>query len=126
MIGTNNIGGKPNTGDDPAGVAEGIKKIVQLVRDKTGAKVLLLAVFPRGDTEENTHVQREKLREINRTIAKLDDGKNVRYLDLWDKFTDKDGNIATEIMRDHLHPTAAGYQIWAESMDPLLKEMMGG
>jgi len=27
-------------------------------------------------------------------------------------------------MADHLHPTVAGYQIWADAMQPLLAEMM--
>src|SRR5438445_3361234 len=88
MIGTN------NSNTDPADKIEsGVTKIVQYVREKTGAKVLLLAIFPRGASESDpkVHHQRDKLREINQVIAKLDDGTNVRYLDLWDKFTDKDG-----------------------------------
>jgi lysophospholipase L1-like esterase len=120
MIGTN------NSNSDPAEqIASGVTKIVQYVREKTGAKVLLLAIFPRGQTEQKVHAQREKIRQVNQTIAKLDDGQNVRYLDLWDKFTDADGNISPDIMPDFLHPNDKGYVIWADAMEPLLSEMLG-
>ena len=29
-------------------------------------------------------------------------------------------------MADHLHPGDKGYRIWADAMEPLLKEMTGG
>ncbi|MGB7157861.1 MAG: GDSL-type esterase/lipase family protein [Tepidisphaeraceae bacterium] len=121
MIGSNNV----SMSDPPAEVARAIAQIVQFTRQKLGAKVLLLGVFPRGANAQDGAVHRKDIDTINRTIAKLDDGKNVRYLDLKDKFQQPDGTISTEIMYDALHLTPKGYAVWAEGMQPLLTEMMG-
>lgn len=120
MIGTN------NTGSDPADkIAEGVTAIVKTVRAKLpNTKVLLLGVFPRGQDPERSAAVRAKIRAINETIAKLDDGKTVRYLDLTDKFLEKDGTISKDVMPDFLHLSKKGYTIWAEGMKPLLDEMM--
>jgi lysophospholipase L1-like esterase len=122
MIGTNNV--KP--GDPPAQIAKAVTDIVRISREKTGAKILLLAVFPRGEKEADpdTAKMRDDIRTINQTIAKLDDGKNVRYLDLWDKFVTADGTLPKDVMPDSLHPNKKGYEIWADGMDALLGEMM--
>ncbi|GDY23081.1 hypothetical protein LBMAG56_44280 [Verrucomicrobiota bacterium] len=117
MIGTN------NSGSDPAdGIAKGVTKIVETIRAKLpDTKILLLAVFPRG---EKPNPQREKLKEVNTTIAKLDDGKSVFYLDIGDKFLQPDGTLTKEIMPDFLHLSAKGYQIWADAISPKLAELM--
>ena len=39
-------------------------------------------------------------------------------------FLGNDGTIPKTIMPDQLHPNAAGYQLWADAMQPLLTEMM--
>jgi lysophospholipase L1-like esterase len=136
MIGTNNTGGS----DTAEQIAEGVTKIVKTAQAKTGANVLLLGVFPRGITakqaEESkdpkkieaakrTPMQREKITKINEIISKLDDGKTVRYLDIKDKFLSPEGTLSPDIMPDYLHLTPPGYKIWADAIDPLLKEMMG-
>jgi lysophospholipase L1-like esterase len=119
MIGTN------NSAHDPADkIAAGIEKIVTTARQKTGAKVLLLAVFPRGETAEKAAKQRETIKGINERIRKLDDGKNVRFRDLTGQFMNADGTISKDIMHDYLHLTRKGYEIWAEALDEPLKEMM--
>ena len=117
MIGTN------NSGSDPAdGIANGVTKIVETLRAKLpDTKILLLAVFPRG---EKANPQREKLKEVNTTIAKLDDGKSVFYLDIGDKFLQPDGTLTKEIMPDYLHLSTKGYQIWADSIAAKLAELM--
>lgn len=120
MIGTNNIGA-----DDAEKISQGVTKILETARAKTGAKVLLLGVFPRGENPVKGAKQRAKITRINELVSKLDDGKNVRYLDLKDKFLQPDGTIAKEIMHDYVHLTPEGYAIWAEAMAPLLTEMMG-
>jgi lysophospholipase L1-like esterase len=118
MIGTN------NSGSDPAAeIAEGVTEIVKLIRSKSSeTKVLLLAVFPRGQKIPNPGT--DKLTEVNKVLAKLDDGKNVRYLDIGPKFLDKEGQLPKDTMPDYLHLSGKGYEIWAEAMMPLLKEML--
>jgi len=120
LIGTNNIG---HIADErPEWTAAGIRKVVRAVQDKSSdAKVLLLAVFPRDAKGSRL---RKSVEAINQMIARLDDGKRVRFLDLTAKFTDADGEIQKDLMPDKLHPNAKGYQVWAEAMQPLLAEMM--
>lgn len=119
MIGTN------NSGSDPAeGIANGVTKIVETVRAKQPqAKILLLAVFPRGE-KASPNPGRDKLKQVNAIIAKLDDGKNIHFLDIGDKFLQPDGSLTKEIMPDFLHLSAAGYQIWADAIAPKLAELM--
>jgi beta-glucosidase len=123
MIGTNNTG--VNTA---AEIAPGIRKIVNTLRTKLPeTKVLLLAVFPRGPRTTDAKADAEKkmaiIDEINRDIAKLDDGKMVRFLNINERFL-VNGAIPNDVMPDQLHPNEKGYQIWAEAMQPTLEEMM--
>lgn len=119
MIGTNN-----SSSDTAEGIAKGITKIVETIRAKTPAtKILLLAVFPRGEKAEN-NAARGKLKQVNATIAKLDDGKHVHFLDIGAKFLEADGSLSKEIMPDFLHLSAKGYQIWADAITPKLAELL--
>jgi lysophospholipase L1-like esterase len=131
MIGTNNSG--DNSAEE---IAAADKKIVELIRAKIPTtKVLLLAIFPRG-ARRNAQGQITELAvadatkrmavitAVNAELAKLDDGQNVRYLDIGEKFFGQDGKIPWQLMPDQLHPTVAGYELWAEAMQPLLSQMM--
>jgi lysophospholipase L1-like esterase len=122
MIGTNNTAG--NTAEE---ITAADVKIVQQIHEKLPeAKLLLLAIFPRGADPADPKVAplREKITAINTELAKLDDGSKTRYLDIGSKFLDADGKIPVDVMKDALHPTPKGYQIWADAMQPLLDEMM--
>ena len=119
MIGTNNSGS-----DSAEGIANGIKVIVETIRAKQPqAKILLLAVFPRGE-KAAPNPAREKLKHVNATIAKLHDGQHVHFLDIGEKFLQPDGSLSKDIMPDFLHLSAAGYQIWADAISPKLAELM--
>ncbi len=126
MIGTNNTGT-----DSASAIFAADRKIVQLIREKIpGTKVLVLAIFPRGARKNRDGTidpgtkRMEAIREVNRSLATLDDGKNVRFLDIGAGFLDANGKIPDAIMPDQLHPSVAGYQIWADAMQPLLQEML--
>src|SRR5262249_31376212 len=119
MIGTNNMGS--NSVEE---IADGIKAIVQEIKKQTPeTKVLLLGIFPRSPKAEDS--VRTKIKDVNKIVAKLDDdGKSVRYLDIGDKFLEKDGSLSKEIMPDYLHLSPDGYKIWADAVLPPITEML--
>jgi len=114
MIGTNNTGG--NTGPE---IAEGVGAVVyELRKDFPDAKIMLLAIFPRGAGP--TDANRVKNEEANKIIAKLDDGKHVFFTNINDKFLNPQGQLIG-FRPDNLHPTAEGYEIWAKAVSDTLK-----
>jgi lysophospholipase L1-like esterase len=120
MIGTNNSGNNDNTESD---ILAGVTAIVQEIRNRQpDTKILLLAIFPRGKTFSP---QRGKILQVNEALARLDDGQHVFFLDLGPQFIENDGSIAPSMMRDALHPGEAGYRVWANAMEPKLKELLG-
>jgi lysophospholipase L1-like esterase len=124
MIGTNNTGkekdGSPR--NSTAEVIAGVTAVVKQIRAKLPqSKLLLLAIFPRGTPDAP---ERAQISEINAAIAKLDDGKMVKFLDIGKVFLAADGSIPRTIMPDLLHPNAHGYQLWADAMEPALAGML--
>jgi lysophospholipase L1-like esterase len=118
MIGTNNLGA--NTNEE---IADGIKAVVEeFQKQQPKAKVLLLGIFPRGEKADDKN--RDRIKDINKIIAKMDDGKKVKYLDIGEKFLEKDGSLSREIMPDFLHLSAKGYGIWGDAVEPVVKSML--
>jgi lysophospholipase L1-like esterase len=124
MIGTNNTGGTDNAGTATAAeIAEGVGAVVQELRtDFPDAKILLLAIFPRGIPGDSV---RDKIARINKIIQKLDDQRHVFYLDIGAKFLDETGYFLPGAFRpDNLHPEAKGYDIWGAAVKDKLAELM--
>jgi lysophospholipase L1-like esterase len=118
MIGTNNT--RSYTGEE---IGAGVTKIVDIMKEKQPqAKILLLAIFPRGTDAKD--VNRQKTEVANKILAKLDDGKNVKFLSINEKFLTPEGKLIG-FNGDNLHPNAQGYQIWAEAVKPQLTEWLG-
>jgi beta-glucosidase len=118
MIGTNNTA--RNT---PAEIAEGVGAVVmELQKDFPDAKILLLGVFPRGRAAADP--ARASIAQINTIISRLHDGTRVHYLDIGAKFLDAAGTIPPDVMSDALHPSAKGYEIWAEAVNAPLTGLM--
>jgi lysophospholipase L1-like esterase len=120
MIGTNNSNKDDNTEAD---ILAGVTAIVRQIRERQpDTKILLLGIFPRGRTFSP---QRGKILEVNEALARLADGKSIFYLDFGSQLIEDDGSISKSIMPDALHPNAAGYRIWANAMEPKLKQLLG-
>jgi N-acetylglucosamine-6-sulfatase len=119
MIGTNNTGQKKQ---DASETADGVERILSVLRARCPkARVLLLGIFPRDP--QPTGKGRKLNDAINERLAKFHDGERVHYLDIGSKFLDEKGRLTKEIMPDFLHPKEKGYGIWADAIEPKLKEL---
>jgi len=121
MIGTNNSNKDQYT---PEQIADGIKAIVCTLRTKLPeTKVLILAIFPRGDV--NATAQRAKNEKAGELASKLADGKTIFFLDINNAFLNEQGELTRDVMPDLLHPKEKGYQLWADAMEPTIAKLMG-
>jgi lysophospholipase L1-like esterase len=120
LIGVNNAPDETNT---PRMIFEGVAEVLSKLRSKLPeTKILLLGIFP---FREDFNPQRAKVLQVNQALHKLNDGKWVYFLDFGHVFLARDGRIPKEIMRDFLHPSPFGYQLWAEAMEPELAGLLG-
>jgi lysophospholipase L1-like esterase len=68
-----------------------------------------------------------EIAKINAGLAKMADGKTIRYLDINNKLADTDGRLYKGMLsdRDKLHPQLKGYQVWADALKPIFTEILG-
>lgn len=119
MIGTNNSGD-----DTPENITAGVTEVVKTLHDRVPAtKVLVLAIFPRAEKADDP--VRAKLATVNAALAKLADGQSVHFLDIGKAFLAGDGSLPKDVMPDFLHLSPKGYQLWADAIEPKLKELLG-
>jgi lysophospholipase L1-like esterase len=126
LAGTNNIGNAVPADGGQAGVADvtrGIQAILRVIQTKApDAAIILTAIFPRNDNIAVMPV----IDKVNANLAKLADGKKLRYLNINSKLNG-DGLLFEGMMniRDKLHPTVKGYQVWADALKPIFTELLG-
>jgi len=127
LAGTNNVGNRlPPGGIDAAvdEVSRGLGEVVRVMQSKApDAVIILMGIFPRND---NMDVMPE-IDRINANLAKMADGRKIRYLNINGQLADPDGRLREGMMNaaDKLHPTIDGYQVWADALKPLLTELLG-
>ena len=126
LAGTNNVGNEPPPEGADARVADvtrGFEALLRTLRAKApGATIILTAIFPRNDNMAVMPV----IDRINANLAKLADGRTVRFLNINDKLAGPDGKLFDGMMNaDHLHPSIPAYQIWADALKPIFTELVG-
>lgn len=117
LIGTNNHTAGQET-------AEGVLAVVQAIRRKCpDTKVLMLAIFPRG--KDATDTNRPDNAKASTIFGSYADGKDVFYKDIGQVFMNADGSISPEIMKDFVHLSPKGYQLWAAAIEPEISSILG-
>jgi lysophospholipase L1-like esterase len=130
MAGTNNVGSAPPADEATTRakvdeVTQGIAAVLGVMRRKApDATIVLTAITPRNDGRTGTAVM-PLINQINAGLARLCDGKRVRFLNLNDKLADRDGKLREGVTVDGLHLSVKGYQIWADALKPILTELLG-
>jgi len=55
----------------------------------------------------------------------LADGNKVRYININDKLADNAGNLYAGMTMDKVHLSLKGCQVWADTLKPILTELLG-
>ncbi|MEH2159644.1 MAG: SGNH/GDSL hydrolase family protein [Nostoc sp.] len=87
------------------------------------AQIVVQSILPHA-AEETTWKGRDKLlavtnsriRELNQRLQSISTKKDVKFLDLYPLFTDKQGNLRREFTTDGLHLSPEGYMVWRSAL----------
>lgn len=101
------------------GLLAGIRKNLDEIRQhQPQARVLLLALFPRGEKPDD--LTRRHNAQVNALLPALADGRQVFFLDIGQALMNPCGTLSRDILPDWLHLSPQGYDIWARSLEPTL------
>lgn len=115
LIGTNNT-----IRDSSEQTAQGIQACVAEYQKRCpNAHILLLKLFPRRPA---TDPMRARVNDINKQIDKIDWGSHVTVLEFGHLFMDANQTINTDLLPDRLHPSPAGYEVWANALEPTISK----
>lgn len=97
--------------------------IIYLQKKHPQAEIIMQSILPHG-VEQVTWEGKEKLlavtnnriRNLNKELAKIAREKKVKYLNLHPLFTNKKGDMRKDFTSDGLHLSATGYLIWRTAL----------
>ncbi len=125
MAGTNNIGRAAPLGDTQARADEVVRGITAIVgeirRRAPKAIVVITGITPRNDNIQVMPI----IDTANKGLARLADGKTLRYVNINEQLADQQGNLFAGMTNDGLHLTPRAYQVWADGLKPILTEILG-
>jgi len=120
MIGTNNSNGDECTAEE---IAAGVTAVVKRLRaGLPAARVLLLAIFPRGEQPNPQRAKNARASELAAAAFAGDD--HVVCRDFAARFVEADGSIRREVMPDFLHLSPSGYARWSEALLPEVEALL--
>jgi lysophospholipase L1-like esterase len=121
QAGTNNVGRQPGGDAKVESITAGIQAIVESCRDKApDAGIVLTAIFPRSDPDVVAEIE-----AINANLETLARRENIPFLNINDELASDDGLLRESMGSDGLHLSAAGYDVWAAALEPVLTDLLG-
>lgn len=118
LIGTNDL----SVGRGTQATAKAIGKVVETIKNQLpDTTIILLGLLPRGGAADPS---RKLVSEVNGIISSLDNGNQIRYLDIGNSFLDKNGELIPELMLDSIHLSSQGYKTFAEAIKPTISKYL--
>jgi lysophospholipase L1-like esterase len=126
LIGTNDLG--LATKCSPEATVAGIIRIIQeLKKLRPDSIVVVNSILPTSPTGKlrGKVMWEERIQNVNRRMECYSHTtEGVEFFNATDIFTDKDEKINTTLMmKDRLHPSWFGYDVWSEQIAKRVKEL---
>ncbi len=84
------------------------------------SELYVFNILPECDGTLGKISQNSKIVKRNEFIKNYTSQKNIKLIDLYSLYIDKDGNLFKEITKDGVHLTPDGYDRWANAIKPYM------
>lgn len=119
QTGTNDL----DEGVPPSVVIAKMTEIVEEIKTRLpSTRVVLVGILPRGSSPDDSY--QAEIKKINEGMAKLANGKDVRYLNPAPVLTKGDGNLMESFYKtDRVHLTTKGYEALEKALRTHLQDL---
>lgn len=112
------LAGSANVGQKPEDVADGVKLLLQELKEHCPhSHILLMGFLPRGPLPTST--DRVWAASVTKILSGFGDDQ-ITFIDIGPKLLQPDGSLTVDVMPDYLHPSVKGYEIWADAIQPIV------
>jgi|WetSurSiteA1Bulk_404760.scaffolds.fasta_scaffold01381_10 lysophospholipase L1-like esterase len=115
------IGG--NDLDDGKSLSEIVKNfeliIYKIKEDSPLTKIFFHSVFPLNNNEK---INNELIIALNAMISKLAINNSMTFINLYDKYLDRTGELNMQLSHDGIHLNGKGYLIWKDAIEKFVNE----
>lgn len=98
------------------------RQILNLLQKKIPkTEVYIQSVLPIDRQKYNLNIKPQNLVQFNREIEQLAQEFSYQYINLYDRFTDKEGRLSSQYTLDGVHLNGKGYLVWQQAIAPYVK-----
>jgi lysophospholipase L1-like esterase len=85
-------------------------------------EVYIQSVLPIDRQKYNLNIKPQHLVQFNREIELLAKEFSYQYINLYDRFTDKEDRLSSQYTLDGVHLNGKGYLVWQRAIAPYVKD----
>jgi lysophospholipase L1-like esterase len=112
MIGVNDL--RRNYDIDSVIIKNYSQIIRSLQKDTKETKIYIQSVLPVNNKVKDAKTTNNNINALNSKLQILAAVNGIKYIDLFDRFIDEEGNLHKDLTSDGLHINGKGYLIWRD------------
>jgi lysophospholipase L1-like esterase len=99
------------------------RQILNLFQTKIPkTEVYIQSVLPIDRQKYNLNIKPQNLVQFNQEIEQLAKEFSYQYINLYDRFTDKEGRLSSQYTLDGVHLNGKGYLVWQKAIAPYIED----
>jgi len=114
---------------DKKEIINNIEEIIEEIKEKRPeTEIYLESVYPINDSDDEkiehdklVNRRNEDVVEINKILKKYCEKNKIKYIDLYSKLIDKEGNLKIEYTKEGLHISDEGYEFITKELEKYIK-----
>ena len=127
LIGTNDIAFTDLSNDE---IANNIEKIIKKIQEnRPKAKIYVESIYPVNNTDDKKvnkdivkNRSNKRIKEINSILKEKCKYLNVKYINMYAKLTDEEGNLNIDYTKEGLHLNDNGYKVVTKKIKEYIKK----
>lgn len=117
MIGVNDLGTKVSIEE----IIKNYREIVKNIKEKSKKSgIIIQSILPVNENYVG-NIKNNSVIKLNQEIKKMAEDEKLLFVDLYNLYLDKTGNMDMSFTYDGIHLNGKGYSLWRDNIEKLVK-----